>query len=601
MPLFAIENFASTIALLLSIASFATVANHREAKDYEVSLSFSFFTILTSLGYLGILQSAALESALVFTTKLKYIGLFMQFIVFFMVYGYFKMHLPKWVYAVYFATTILLLLMILNFNFKSRPLPGNPMSWMGFMGRWFFKNYYIQMRKGLFFLRAQTNWGHHLFLMTLIFYVVALIYLYVRVVLYRRIIKVRDLTVLFASLLIPSVCFLYERVFLLFAGQESAPAVPFGIIISDCLTIYLVAYRRFYNVNAMASDVFFDRMETPAIVINDAFRITNMNKAAIDLFSFIDSDVIGQRAMSVFPDYITRPFESLISFDPDPVDEPEKQEKALVTDDSLVFVGNKTFQPKARRVMNKNQLIGFVFSLDDVTLMHDYKNTLEDDVSRKTDQIRKMRDQMAFSFAFLAEHHDLSSKGHLTRTSFYSKAIAKELLREGSYVESIDEEFIETIFRVSPLHDIGKIYVDEKILNKNGPLTPSERLQMESHTVRGADFLNSALKDSGDALYSGMAHDIALYHHEWWNGAGYPSKISGSNIPICARIMAVADVFDALLSERPYKKAFSLAEAYDIIHYQSGTHFDPAVVVAFEAIKPETREILDRLAKIREI
>ena len=87
MSLFAIENFASTIALLLSIASFAVVAGHREAKDYEVSLSFSFFTILTSLGYLGILQSAAVESALVFTTKLKYIGLFMQFIVFFMVYG----------------------------------------------------------------------------------------------------------------------------------------------------------------------------------------------------------------------------------------------------------------------------------------------------------------------------------------------------------------------------------------------------------------------------------------------------------------------------------------------------------------------------------
>ena len=97
-----------------------------------------------------------------------------------------------------------------------------------------------------------------------------------------------------------------------------------------------------------------------------------------------------------------------------------------------------------------------------------------------------------------------------------------------------------------------------------------------------------------------MAHDIALYHHEWWNGAGYPSKISGSNIPICARIMAVADVFDALISERPYKKAFSLTEAYDIIHYQSGTHFDPAVVAAFEAIKPETKEILGRLAKTRE-
>ncbi|MBQ7166030.1 MAG: HD domain-containing protein [Treponema sp.] len=599
MSLFAIENFASTIALLLSIASFAVVAGHREAKDYEVSLSFSFFTILTSLGYLGILQSAAVESALVFTTKLKYIGLFMQFIVFFMVYGYFKIKLPGWVYTIYLASSLLILVMILNFNFKSRPLPGNPMSWLGFTGHWFFKNYYIQMRRGLIFLRSQSNWGNVLFLATMVFYVAALVYLYVHVLLYKRILKTRDLTVLFASLLIPTFCFLYERAFLFITEQESIPIVPFGIIVSNILTIYLVSYRRFYNVNAMASDVFFDKMETPAIVINDTFRITNINRASQKLFSFIDKDILGQRAMAAFPDYLTRSFEALISFDGE-MGEKIGQDKALVSDDNLVFVGNKTFQPKVRRVMNKNQLIGFVFSLDDVTLLHNYKSTLEDDVSRKTDQIRKMRDQMVFSFAYLAEHHDLSSKGHLTRTSYYTAAIARELLREGVYMESIDQEFIHTISRVAPLHDIGKIYVDEKILNKNGPLTPGERLQMESHTVRGADFLSTALKDSGDTLYSGMAHDIALYHHEWWNGAGYPSKISGSNIPICARIMAVADVFDALISERPYKKAFSLAEAYDIIHYQSGTHFDPAVVAAFEAIKPETKEILGRLAKTRE-
>jgi energy-coupling factor transport system substrate-specific component len=172
-------------------------------------------------------------------------------------------------------------------------------------------------------------------------------------------------------------------------------------------------------------------------------------------------------------------------------------------------------------------------------------------------------------------------------------------MRESTYVSVIDEEFIETICRVAPLHDIGKIYVDEKILNKSGPLTPGERLQMESHTVRGADFLDTALEDSGDSLYSGMAHDIALYHHEWWNGSGYPTKISGTKIPVCARIMAVADVFDALMSERPYKKAFSITEAYDIIHYQAGTHFDPAVVTAFESIKTEIREITEELAKAK--
>ncbi len=596
MSLFVFENFISSAALILSIACFAIVASHREAKDYEVSLSFSFFTILTSLGYLGILQSAAVESALVFTTKLKYIGLFMQFIVYFMVYGYFKVRLPRWTFILYLAVTVLILIMVLNFNFKSTPLLGNPMTWLGFTGRWFFKDYYIQMRRGLIFLRTQNNWGYHLFILSVLFYLVSLVALYVHVVFVRRILKIRDLTVLFVSLLTPTICFLYERFFLLVCNQESIPIVPMGIIISDFLTIYLVAYRRFYNVNAMASDVFFDRMETPAIVLNDSFRITNVNKATQDLFSFITHDVIGQRAMAAFPDYLIQPFESLISFDGDLSDSVAKRSKALVSDENLVFVGARTFQPKVRRIMNKKQLIGFVFSLDDVTLLHNYKSTLEDDVGKKTEQIRTMRDQMVFSFAYLAEHHDLSSKGHLTRTSYYTKAIATELLRENVYTDEIDDNFIQTIARVAPLHDIGKVYVDEKVLNRNGPLSPGERLQMESHTVKGASFLDSALKDCGDQLYSDMAHDIALYHHEWWNGSGYPSKISGVKIPVCARIMAVADVFDALLSERPYKKAFSMAEACDIIHYQSGTHFDPVIVSAFETIKPEIKRLIDRLA-----
>ncbi len=596
MSLFALENFASNIAVLLSIACFAVVASHREAKDYEISLSFSFFAILTSLGYLGHLQSAAIQTALVFTTKIKYIGLFMQFIVFFMVYGYFKVKIPKWFFISYMSVSLLILVMILNFNFKSIPMPGNPMSWLGFTGRWFFKNYYIQMRRGLVFLRTQNNWGYCLFVATMILYVALLAYLYIHVILHKRILKLRDLTMLFMTLLIPTICFLYERAFLLTTGQESVPIVPWGIIISDCMSIYLVVYRRFYNVNSMASDTFFDRMETPAIVVNDTFRITNINTAVQELFSFVNKDIIGQRAMAVFPDYLIRPFEPLISFGDELTPPGQKNGKSLISDDNLIFVGARTFQPKVRRILNKNQLIALVLSLDDVTLLHNYKITLEDDVSKKTDQIRKMRDQMAFSLAYLAEHHDLSSKGHLTRTAYYTEAIARELLREGMYNDIIDESFIHTISRVAPLHDIGKVYVDEKILNKNGPLTPGERLLMESHTVKGADFLDTALKDCGDSLYSGMAHDIALYHHEWWNGSGYPTRISGTKIPVSSRIMAVADVFDALLSERPYKKAFSMTEAYDIIHYQSGTHFDPAVVTAFEAITPEIKAIIENIA-----
>ena len=597
MSLFAFEIFVTTIAFLLSVLCFAITASHRAARDYEISLSLSFFAILTSLGYLGIFQSGAVETALVFATKLKFIGLVMQLVVFFMVFSYFKVKLPRILFFVYFAIGIFVLLMVINFNVHMRPIPGNPISWFSFMGRWFFKGYYIQIIRELIYLRAQSNGGYVLFMVMIVFYMTSLIALYFYVMRHNHVIKRQDLTLLFSSIIIPVICFLVEETLPLFTGREILPVVPMGIIVSDLTTIYLVAFRRFYNVNAMANDVFFDLMETPAFVTTETFRITNINKATLDTFAFINEDMVGQRAMSVLPDYIVRPFENLISLANEESDGRDvTAEEYSESDDNLVFVGDKTYQPRLRMVKTHGNLLGYILSLVDVTLLHNYKSRLEYDVQMKTQQIQKMRDQMVFSFSFLAEHHDLSSKGHLTRTSFYSKAIACELYKENVYMDEIDESFIETIEHVSPLHDIGKIYIDERLLNRAGPLTKGERLLMESHTVRGAEFLYTALRDCGDKLYSSMAHDITLHHHEWWNGTGYPSKLEGESIPLCARIMAVSDVFDALTSERPYKRAFTVAEAYDIIHYQAGTHFDPAVVKAFEEIRPEVEMIHDKLS-----
>ena len=135
----------------------------------------------------------------------------------------------------------------------------------------------------------------------------------------------------------------------------------------------------------------------------------------------------------------------------------------------------------------------------------------------------------------------------------------------------------------APLHDIGKIHIPDAVLNKPGRLTDEEFTTMKTHTTAGEKLLAHAKDELGESEYLNIAVEMAAYHHEWWNGKGYPYGMSGEEIPLCARIMAVADVFDALTSKRCYKNAMPLDKAYAIIREEPGTHFDPTVVDAFFA------------------
>ena len=195
----------------------------------------------------------------------------------------------------------------------------------------------------------------------------------------------------------------------------------------------------------------------------------------------------------------------------------------------------------------------------------------------------------------MVENRDENTGGHVRRTAAYAEVIARQLKDDGNAPE-IDDAFVSTIAVAAPLHDIGKINISDVILNKPGKLTDEEFAEMKMHTVYGRDMLVRASKNLGETAYLKMAKEIAYCHHEWWDGMrGYPERLKGKDIPLSARIMAVADVFDALVSERPYKKAFSVEKAFEIITEESGTHFDPAVVEAFV----KNRETVEKIMKTK--
>ncbi|MBT8485783.1 MAG: response regulator [Phycisphaerales bacterium] len=202
------------------------------------------------------------------------------------------------------------------------------------------------------------------------------------------------------------------------------------------------------------------------------------------------------------------------------------------------------------------------------------------------------RDVTIFALAKLAESRDSDTGAHLERVRSYSRALARSL-RDREDCPEVDGAFVELIYQTSPLHDIGKVAIPDGILLKAASLSRGEREIMKTHAERGADTLDAALAQYPTAKFLVMARDIALTHHERWDGSGYPRRLAGESIPLCGRIVALADVYDALTSERTYKLAMPHADAREIIVKLSGTHFDPRVVDAFLATESEFIRIRD--------
>ena len=213
------------------------------------------------------------------------------------------------------------------------------------------------------------------------------------------------------------------------------------------------------------------------------------------------------------------------------------------------------------------------------------------------EKVSRMQSGMITFMAEVVENRDDNTGGHIRRTAAYVECIAKELKRQGRYSNILTDRYLSDMVVAAPLHDIGKIHIPDAVLNKPGKLTKEEFEIMKTHTTAGEELLTHAKAELGESGYLNTAVEMAAYHHEWWNGKGYPYSISGEEIPLCARIMAVADVFDALTSKRCYKSAMPLEKAYAIIREESGTHFDPAVVEAFFAViaDMEEREKLNKM------
>jgi putative two-component system response regulator len=207
------------------------------------------------------------------------------------------------------------------------------------------------------------------------------------------------------------------------------------------------------------------------------------------------------------------------------------------------------------------------------------------------------RDLTIFALAKLAESRDPDTGAHLERMREYCRTMAEEIVRTPNLSENVDGDFVHMIYLTSPLHDIGKVGIPDQVLLKPGPLTDEEMEIMKRHTVIGGETLDVLATTHPEAKFLWLARDIAWTHHEHYDGNGYPRGLAGRNIPLCGRILALADVYDALTSKRVYKEAFSHETAKAMILEGRGTHFDPQIVDAFVRREQDFLRLKEALAE----
>ena len=223
--------------------------------------------------------------------------------------------------------------------------------------------------------------------------------------------------------------------------------------------------------------------------------------------------------------------------------------------------------------------------------LKDYAGNLDKKVSEKTTEVLNLQNAILTTVADLVEFRDALTGGHIIRTQSYLSALIDELISEGIYKEEVSQWDLAFLLPSAQLHDVGKIAITDMILNKPDKLTPEEFEIIKSHVSIGVDAIERITNNTSEHSFLYHALRIAGTHHEKWDGSGYPIGLKGNNIPLEGRLMAIADVYDALISKRPYKKEISHEDACRIIEDGAGSHFDPVLVEVFKKIKDKFEQI----------
>ena len=531
-------------------------------KHYDVHITLVFALVpITNLAFL--LQGAARSTeAALNAIRFSYIGgCFLQLMIVLTVFSLCRIRLSRWVRLLFYAVSTVVFLSALTIG--QIPL--------------FYQSAEVQEIDGRLVLVKEYGTMHVVFYVMVALYFVASIGVIVYSLVRKNQVSRKILMLLLLPELVCINCF--------FVGRRIFPEIeliPVGYIFAQVCYLCIVFRISLYNVVDTVAETVAGNGESCFITFDPRFNYLGSNDTAKEVlpelnnltvdFGLERSKTLQQKILPWLEQYKAHPEDS---------------------EHNRYFenYGNRIYLFTVTSINSRRRLKGYgIVGVDDtldrahINLLTTFKETLEQQVREKTAHIVAMHDNLILSMATMVESRDNSTGGHIRRTSEGVRLLIDAVRETGAF--DLSDEFCRNLIKAAPMHDLGKIAVDDAILRKPGRFEPEEFEVMKTHAAKGARIVHEILKDTDDDAFHILAENVAHYHHERWDGSGYPEGISGEAIPLEARIMAVADVYDALVSKRVYKEKMSFEKADAIILGGMGSQFDPALEPVYRAARP---------------
>ena len=525
---------------------------------------------ISNLGYMQLENSKTLETA-IFANKIAYFGgCFLPYFIMTCICKVCKKEIPRWFKIFALSLSVLIYCLVWSIGYSSI----------------YYKDVAIAFNGSKTVLLKTYGPGHNIYIGALASY-----YILAYIVVIQSFFRKNEVSYKLATILLGMIIFSTVMYILGDVLHIKDQCIPLIYLVDGICLLLLLHRIKTYDVSMLISRTVDDANEYGFIVFDANKNYLGSNLRAKSLFKELEPLKIDSTSWSrVDSPLIKMIYETMRDVDLG------KDVKSY-----QIASGDLEIKCTLKCITNKytDHMIGYYIQLEDETeqfkyveLLNNYNEQLEKDVEEKVSHIQQMQNDIILGMADIVESHDSNTGGHVRRTSQVVSIIVQEMIQTGIY-KNISPSFFECVIKAAPLHDFGKIAIEDSILRKKGDFTSEEFEKMKEHSNKGAKIVKQILKNVEDTEFFNVSVNIAQYHHEKWNGLGYPKQLKGEEIPLEARIMALADVFDALVSKRCYKNQYSYDEAFKIIEETLGTHFDPTIGKIFLTCRPKLEALYD--------
>ncbi len=547
-------------------------------KHFDASITIMAVLIpIVNFAHLIIAHSTVIQEAIV-GLQLSYIGgCFVTLAAMFLVFNICRVNIKSWIRAILVVISSLVMTSSLTIGrtdlfYKTTPT-------LSF-------NY-----DGVAYI-TDKNYGamHTVFYVVVIGYYLATIAVLIYSFIKKKQVSRKILVLVVLSVTIAFIGFFGGRLFVKWIGVPELELLPLTYNLGLGLYLVIASRLRLYDASDSVTDSLVEKGETGFVSLDYKTRYLGSNDTAKRMLEEIN-DYVVDKEINDFPigkEYILNLVES---FKNDPAN-----------NKCFVSLNNKTYLLQMNQLKVGRFSRGYQLLISDDTknqefikLIQNYNSQLEKEVQEKTQDVLDLQNKLVLGMATMIEGRDNSTGGHIKRTSDCMRILI-ETMREDP-LPQLTDKFCFNIVRAAPMHDLGKITIDDAILRKPGKFTDEEYAIMKTHSAEGARIIKEILDGTSDQEFLNIAVNVAHYHHERWDGSGYPNKLKGEEIPLEARIMAIVDVYDALVSKRVYKEEFSFEEANKIIVDGFGKQFDPGLEKYYLVARSKIEEYYSQFRK----